>query len=258
MFDEPSYRASRDGGSGPANPAAGDPDGAAVVQRIDRERLAEQLDDEAERSVFDEPSFSEVISGPIPESALRYTSWYRERSAITSRAFSWYVTLLLALASGPFAVVATLFGAYSGGLPGAFGSFAVVVLGPATEEIMKTVLIAVTLDRRPWLFRSRAQIVTVGLASGLVFAAIENALYLLVYVPNPSAELIAWRWTVCVGLHMGCAAIASIGLAQIWHRSIGDYSRPRLEPATGMLVAAMVVHGLYNLFAMVYGTFRPF
>lgn len=258
VFDEPSYRAASLSKPPETRGPGTDLDPSRVIGTVDRDRTNEPIDDEADRSVFDEPTFSEALAGPIPEHALRYATWYAERAAITTVPYSWFVTFCFACLSGPLAVLSTLLGGVIQGAPSGVGIFGVVVVGPIVEEIMKTLVLAVTLDRKPWLFRSRAQLLVVAMASGFAFAAIENVLYLKVYVPDPSPDLIAWRWTVCVALHVGCTTIASLGLAKAWKRSAHVRTRPNLESAAGMLIAAIVVHGCYNAFATVYSVFHPF
>ena len=95
------------------------------------------------------------------------------------------------------------------------------------------------------------QIVICALAGGLVFAVIENFLYLHVAIKNPPEWLIYWRWTVCVALHTGCSLIAGLGLMRIWADTTVNRVRPRLSLGSPLLLTAVIIHGCYNGFAVI-------
>jgi hypothetical protein len=199
----------------------------------------------ADRSVWDEPVLSPALAGAPAPDAPTYAAWLRDRQARTAASATWATTIAVALAAGPWAVL----GAFMGG-ESTFGFLLLTVIGPIVEEVMKTAAAAYVVERRPYLFSSRVQILLCGVAAGLVFAAIENVLYLKVYVKNPGADLIAWRWTVCTFLHMGCTLIASLGLARIWSATDRSATRPDLALGYPYLVTAIVVHGSYNTLAL--------
>jgi RsiW-degrading membrane proteinase PrsW (M82 family) len=223
-----------------------DPD--PVRERIARERAGESMGDAVDRSVYDEPSFN--AGRPAAAHGLTFASWYADRLAATGFVRSWVVVLLLAVAAGPTAVVAVFLSGVGTGL-GDFSEWVTLtVVGPVAEEVLKVVCVTVALERAPWLFRSRAQFLAVGLAAGLAFAAIENLLYLFVYIPDPSPLIVAWRWTVCVVLHTGCSAIAAMGLAHTWRAARAQLQRPNIESAFPFLLAAIIIHGLYNAAAI--------
>lgn len=224
-----------------------------ALYRIDRDALSDTFEHEAARSVYDEPGFSPELAGEKPAHALTYAALIEKGRAETGPIESWLVVLGLACSSGFAAIIGAFFAGFAGGSAPPGGVFAIgaVFIAPPVEEVLKTALLLAVLERRPWLFRSTAQIVLVGVCSGLAFAAVENLLYLNVSVPNPSSDLIAWRWTICVGLHMGCTAIASLGLVKVWRRSMREHAKPRAELGAEFLVAAITVHGLYNILALV-------
>ena len=126
-------------------------------------------------------------------------------------------------------------------------SVAVVIWGPITEEVMKIVLVVMLVEIRPNLFKSSAQLWVAGLAGALVFAVIENILYLTVYIPNPSMAVIAWRWTICVILHMGCTGVATVGLVGVWRHAILELQPAKVSLGLPWLIGAIVLHGGYNL-----------
>jgi RsiW-degrading membrane proteinase PrsW (M82 family) len=79
-----------------------------------------------------------------------------------------------------------------------------------------------------------------------MFAIIENFLYLFVYVPDPPLWLVLWRWTVCVALHVGCTLIAGFGAAKVWQKQVSQMRRVPVPVDMRYLVAAILVHGVYN------------
>ncbi|MBB6430692.1 PrsW family glutamic-type intramembrane protease [Algisphaera agarilytica] len=169
-----------------------------------------------------------------------YSAWLVDRMALTSAAKSWGVVLGIMALGGPWAVLGAFIATFGGVL-------AIVVVGPAVEEVMKIGLIALIIEVRPYLFRSRGQIYAAAVGSGLMFAVIENLIYLNIYFPNPGADLIAWRWVVCTALHVGCSAVAAIGAVAVWQTVVGERRRPRRGPVElRWLVLAILIHGAYN------------
>lgn len=180
-----------------------------------------------------------------PSSADRegYAHWLATRLAATSLTKSWMIVFAVAFLSGFWSV----FGAFwNAGVGGVSSFFALAVWGPAVEEVMKIALIAVIIERAPYLFANRMQILVAAIGAGLMFAIIENVLYLFVYIPNPPAWLVVWRWTVCVALHVGCTLVAGIGAARVWHQQMTQMRRVAVPVDMRYLVAAILIHGVYN------------
>lgn len=195
-----------------------------------------------DQSVWDEPGLSRELAGEVPKEGLTWYRWYLDQVAATSVAWSWGTTLGVAVVGGIFAIVGTLVQqSMSAGQ-----IMAVTVVGPTIEEVMKIALPLWLVEKRPWLYQNAGQILICAMASGLVFAAVENVLYLKVYINNPSAGLIQWRWTICVLLHSGCSTVAGIGAWKIWSRFQKEGRAPVLADGAPWIVAAIVLHGLYN------------
>jgi RsiW-degrading membrane proteinase PrsW (M82 family) len=199
-----------------------------------------------EDSVFDEPAYSPEVSGPPPPGADTYASRVERGLRQTTRFESWSWTLLLAAASGPWAVLGALWGSGES----AFSALALVLVGPLVEESMKIAAAMAAVETRPWRFRSAGQLLVCAVAGGLAFAALENLLYLNVYVPNPPEWLIRWRWTVCVALHAGCSTVAGLGMIRVWRRAVEKRVPPRMSDAAPYLTAAVLIHGTYNAAAL--------
>ncbi|MFO7901358.1 MAG: PrsW family glutamic-type intramembrane protease [Pirellulaceae bacterium] len=150
-----------------------------------------------------------------------------------------------------------------------------IVAGPLMEEILKPAGIVILLTRRPYLKLKGIVGILAGAFSGLTFAAIENLIYLEIYVPEHDRRYVVWRWTVCVGVHVICSAVVGYGLARgSGLRAARDAEEFRLLPAhlldqprerSGVfqgpsficLLIAVVLHGAYNLaaFLLPFGHF---
>lgn len=198
-------------------------------------------DPDAEHSVWDEPGRSSMLTGDVPENAVTWFSRFRSMCQTTSVMTTWLVTLAVTAVAGPFAIIGTL-------LQGATGSglLMVVAIGPTIEEVMKVAVPVWIVEKRPWLYRSPFQILFCCFASGLAFAAVENVVYLNIYIENPSLGLAQWRWTVCMLLHASCSLIAGAGVSIMWKRFQQKQTPPDVSDAAAAILTAVTVHGVYN------------
>ncbi len=210
-------------------------------------------DQDVENSVWDEPGLSAELAGGSSGSRLTYSGWLAGKIDTTSSQKTWLNTLFLVMFSGLWAVIGVFILSFQG--QGGIGVLAVVLFGPIIEEILKISSALVTIEKRLYLFKSGIQIVVCCVMSGLVFAFVENLLYLNFYIPDPSEMIVLWRWTVCVLLHSGCAGISSIGLLKVWQRTMREGRKPELGSMTRYVTAACVVHGTYNLAAILFDSF---
>jgi predicted RNA-binding Zn-ribbon protein involved in translation (DUF1610 family) len=193
------------------------------------------------------------IYRPAPPGTRSYRTWIEGRLARTSPSAGWFVALTAAVLGGPFAVIGAVFGGPRGGPVSLSGLAMVVALAPTMEETLKIALAAYVVELRPYLFRRAGQIVAAAVGSAFVFAAIENFIYLNIYVPHPSQGLFIWRWTICVALHVGCSAVAATGLIEIWKQAVSELRPPRLTQGLSRLMLAIGIHGTYNALAALYG-----
>jgi hypothetical protein len=195
-----------------------------------------------EHTVWDEPTLAPELGERVAPD-ITYQSWLARKIEQTTWLDSWFVTLLVACAAGPWGVM----GAFAGAGATGFMLLAVCVFGPVVEEVTKVAAAMWIIEKRPYSFMTGGQILICAACGGLAFAAIENLIYTYVYVPNHTTEFVAFRWTVCVALHMTCSTLAGIGLVKVWRDAITNLHRPRLELAYRWMITAMVCHGLYNL-----------
>ncbi len=176
---------------------------------------------------------------PPPTAGPGYANWLQERIKATGWGRSWLVVAAVAALAGPWAVLGAL-------LQGAAGYWGVVVMAPVVEEAMKVALIGLVIELRPYWFKSASQIFVAAVGSGLVFASIENVLYLFVYFPNPGPDIIAWRLVVCTALHVGCTSVAAVGAWRSWETVVTELRPTAVPVQLPWLVLAMVLHGAYN------------
>lgn len=190
----------------------------------------------------DEPALAHLQDSHLPT----YQSIYRARRAATSRSTMLQAAVLAAILSGPFAVLGALFG--TGGTLS--GVILVVVFAPLVEEMLKVAGVLYLTEVRPWLVSSATALVIIALCSGLVFAAIENGFYLGVIIEDPSSEIVRWRWTFGPLIHGSGSLLAGIGVARMWHTLHAYDRRPDFKVAVPWIIAATLIHGGYNAFAV--------
>ncbi len=241
-----------------------DPAEAKAQRLLGHETAQANIDEVVQHTVWDEPTLSAALAGPARGPRLTYAQWLDWRIATTPIARTWYVTLAIVLAAGPWGVLGALFENMAAGT---WGLIAVVIIAPVVEETMKVAIALWVIEKRPYLFRRPLQILLCALAGGLAFAFIENVMYLHVTIPasvkaekkelaeakgiQPAAktapiDLATWRWTICTGLHATCSFLAGLGLVRMWSQAIHHRTRPKIAHAAPMIITAMIVHGLYN------------
>jgi len=236
-----------------------DPSELTAAQCLADEARRYGLDQAVEHTVWDEPALADELAQPLHDRRLTYAEWLDWRIATTPSVRTWWVTLGVVLAAGPWGVVGALFGALFSGIgSGGWSLIAVSVIAPVTEEMMKIAVALWVVEKRPYLFRMPIQIVLAALAGGLAFACIENWMYIHVGAHSGpqvldidqataiSINWVLWRWTVCTGLHATCSFLAGLGVARMWSRAMAQRTRPDIAHAAPWIIAAMVCHGLYN------------
>ena len=229
-----------------------DPSEARAGFELDPLGATPTQEDQLEASVWDEPGLSAKEFGVAPSAeSLTYDRWLAHGERKTSEAKSWWLCLIVACVSGPAAVIGT-FLSQSGSAP---AIVMICLVGPLAEEVMKAAAILWVVEKRPFFFKSVSQIMICGVMSGLVFAAIENVLYLNVYIPNASPGLAAWRWSVCVALHVGCTCISAYGLSRVWKKTTIQRTRPEIALASTFIIASVLTHAAYNTAATIASGF---
>jgi len=192
-------------------------------------------------SVTNEP----VFTGQLKQADL--AQWLAEKRAQCTFRGNITVTLTAALAAGPFAIL----GAFMTDRQTAFGIVYSILFGPVVEELLKQSGMIYLLEKRPYRIFTIWQFIIAAVIASLVFATIENLLYINVYVNTESLNkplmFVCYRWTVCTLLHVTCSVIASFGLIRVWKKQLSDGRAADLAYGFRFFAAAMTLHGLYNL-----------
>lgn len=183
---------------------------------------------------------------PPPAGSHSYRAWFESRAVGVTPAKAWAVALAAALVGGVVAVLTALLGTDPLAVPGGGPVLLVVVFGPAVEETMKIAAAAYVVEVRPYLLRRIEQLQVAAIGAALLFAVIENVMYLYIRVRNPSVEYMLWRWIVCTALHVVCTLVAARGLAEVWRRAVTEYRPPQFTLGLRWLVVAIIIHGCYN------------
>lgn len=126
----------------------------------------------------------------------------------------------------------------------------VVIFAPLVEEMLKVAGVLYLAEVRPWLVPSAGALVVVAVCSGLVFSAIENGFYLGVIITDPSPDIVRWRWTFGPLIHGTGSLLAGIGVARMWYSLDTHDRRPDFKVAAPWIIAATILHGSYNAFAI--------
>lgn len=238
-------------------------DADAVERRI---LASDELGEEPTRASYVPPEEPDPADAPGDEPALRgspaaaagklrrYLDIYEQKRREATGGQRLMAVLLALLLSGPFAVAGAFVSQGLGGGQSLGMIIAICALAPLIEEMLKITGILYLVERKPWLIPHAMVVPLVAVASGLTFGVIENVIYLSIYIPDADPGLRMWRWTVCTTLHGGCSLIAGLGVLRMYrsiHRRTGP---PMVSLASPYLITATVVHGLYNLGAMVFSS----
>ncbi|MEM1059595.1 MAG: PrsW family glutamic-type intramembrane protease [Verrucomicrobiota bacterium] len=201
-------------------------------------------------SVRSEPSLRGSEAGRT-DRRRNYGAWLQKHSARTSWGLSFLCVLLAGLCGGLFAVFGA-FAVYFVASPATtIGVITIVIIAPVSEEILKQSGMVYLLEFKPFRVRARWQVFLGGFIAALVFATIENLLYIHVYVRPAEVDnfeaFVRYRWVVCTSLHVLCTLVTSIGLGLVWERIHRRHDPPDLQIAYPFFFIGMVLHGLYNL-----------
>ena len=183
---------------------------------------------------------------PPPAGSKSFRAWFEARAANVTLTQAWTVAIAAAFGGGLVGVVSALFGTDPLAIPGKGLLLIVVVFAPAIEETMKIAIAAYVVEVRPYLFQRVEQLQVATIGAALLFASIENVMYINIMASNPSVEYMLYRWIACTSLHVGCTLVAARGLAEVWRRAVTEYRPPQFTLGLRWLVIAITIHGCYN------------
>ena len=215
-------------------------------RRVDPQLPKQEEIDLIRDSVANEPWQTDAATGPS------FTEWLTRKRIEVSRAGSLWYTLLAALVAGPFAIM----GAFVAGHQGVVQTVYILLVGPIVEELLKQSGMIYLLERKPFRIFSAGQFVFAAAVSALIFATLENLMYIHVYalatdVKDPQS-FAQFRWTVCTALHVSCSVVASLGLIRVWRQMSLRGEPADLAYGYPLFATAMVMHSMYNGAAMYF------
>lgn len=161
---------------------------------------------------------------------------------------------LLAVAGG---VIGMLAAVYEEIVHGSW--LAMVLVGPAIEEVCKPLIVIILLEKRAYWFASRAQVIICAVLAALVFATLENLTYVHVYHPDGGAGFVLWRYAVCTSLHVLASTVFAVGLGKMWRHIRRTGAGFDIDYIFRYYVAAVIIHAAYNSTVLVLywlGTLR--
>ncbi len=125
--------------------------------------------------------------------------------------------------------------------------FILVLVAPTIEEVLKPSGVIYLFERRRDLLRSKTQIIGLCLIGALVFATLENLLYIGIFHSEHTKFFVFYRLTVCTALHLVCTFIIGVGLSRQLDRIHNAGYGFELEDIMPYLIGAIALHGAYNL-----------
>lgn len=244
-----------------AEPALGGgapPDSDPSEQEVARREAERAARPPAEIDTLRDSVWSEPGCG---DANPAFGQWLSAKKAKVGLGALLLVTLLAGVAGGPFSVFGALIKSSSGGWIAAAGLVYAVIFAPLIEEMLKQAGTLFLLERRPWWLKHGWQFPLIAIISASIFATIENLLYIHVHFPSMgmTAEQLhaasAFRWRVCTLLHLSASLIASVGMWKIWRHQIENACPAKLSAGYPGMLAAVILHGGYNLFASLFVRF---
>jgi RsiW-degrading membrane proteinase PrsW (M82 family) len=199
----------------------------------------------------DEPALRGMAAGGTLQ---RYFDIYEQKRREASSVQRLMAVLLALALSGPFAVAGAFVSQGLGGGQSLGAVIAICAIAPLIEEMLKITGVLYLAERKPWLIPHGLAIPLIAVASGLAFGVIENVIYLNIYIPDADPEIRRWRWTVCTSLHGGCSLIAGLGVLRMYRSIDRRTGPPMVSLASPYLIAATVLHGVYNLGAVFFSS----
>ncbi len=181
---------------------------------------------------------------------------YREMIRAESAGYTFRSILLITILSGILGGVFAVPAVFLRGFLSWIQIFMLVVFGPFADVTLKQSGMIFQLEKLSGSVRYGWQFFLAGALGGLVFSILENLLYQHVYLsslpPERLAVVMSFRWVVCGAMHICCPLISSLGLRRVWRKSLAAGIPCQVSQAFPWFLAAMAVHGCYNLAAILW------
>lgn len=116
---------------------------------------------------------------------------------------------------------------------------------PIIEELVKPSGVYLLLARWPRLLRGQFHTALLAAVAGLSFGVIEAVVYVTLYVPDPPAWFVTYRFTVGPALHATASFIVGLGI----NRGLLDWARrgsPLPKATRNFYLAGIGLHAAFN------------
>lgn len=176
---------------------------------------------------------------PLPESPASPPAAGAE--AASRIAMPWWVVPFVVVCGGVLGVLGAVIQEWR-----SFDLLGPFVSGPVIEEATKPAGVYILLVRRPLSVSGRRTKALLSACAGTAFGVVESAVYVLVYVDDPSAGYVVFRFTVPVVLHTLTGLIFGLGITDRLMRSVrGEV--PFLSGSWPFFITAVAIHSAYNV-----------
>ena len=154
------------------------------------------------------------------------------------------LALAIALLGGAFGIIGAFVQEVQTG-----GLLLLPFLGaPIVEELVKPSGVYLLLARWPRLLRGQLHTALLAAVAGLSFGVIEAVVYVTLYVPDPPAWFVTYRFTVGPVLHATASFIVGLGI----NRGLLDWARsgsPLPKATRNFYLAGIGLHAVFNTVA---------
>lgn len=186
---------------------------------------------------------------PPREDEESYGKLLEQYRGNTSQRKTWIIVCALTLLGIPLGAICSFF------TQERIGIYFFIVVGPMLSELSKVLSAVMFLEYGRFTLSDEKLLYGLTLGTAFVFAIVQNILYLNVFYPGPSKELMAWRWTVCILLHGICTVVATHGLIQIWNKSKLERKSLTITLSFPSILMAIFLHAAYNAIVYMGGYF---
>ncbi len=155
---------------------------------------------------------------------------------------------LAALVGGVVGIPAAMMHELQAGLP---LWLTAVLVAPLVEEVLKPIGVMFVMEKRFGWLSGPKQIIVMAVLGALMFATLENIMFIHLANPEGGLGYMLWRYIVCTLMHVSASVIFGIGLAKMWLRMKREGIRFRIKGLMRYYILASVLHGLYNATVMI-------
>lgn len=184
---------------------------------------------------------------PARENEESYGKLISQFRSESSTRVTWVMVFALMLAGIPLGIIGSFVSVEYA------GAYMFIAVGPFVSEIAKMLTGVMFVERARYASHDATPIYVLSLGTALIYSLTQNVLYLTLFFPGSPKELIAWRFSVCLFLHICCTMIATRGLVQVWQKTRKDKQPISLSLSFPTLIFAILLHASYNALVFLGG-----